>query len=141
MNATLLNGNHKESIINLAILLQQYESLLIHFRQTLINKMKDYTGVDPELVYFNLALLLSDSGDNNSAIHYLKRAIEVKNDFRSALFNLALILIDSHNYIEAEQYLNQLLTYHPNHTKSLLLIGNLYTNQLKDLDRAEKVCH
>ena len=62
LNSTLINGNHKESIVNLAILLQQNHSLLNPYRQILIEKMKTYSGSDPELIYFNLALLLSDSG-------------------------------------------------------------------------------
>ncbi|CAG2121381.1 unnamed protein product, partial [Medioppia subpectinata] len=63
-NSTLFNSNHKESIVNLAILLQQYEPILRPFKKTLIRTMKSYSGADPELVYFNLALLLSDAGDN-----------------------------------------------------------------------------
>jgi tetratricopeptide (TPR) repeat protein len=140
LNATLINANHKESLVNLAILTQQYQTLLKPFRKSLIEKMKQYSGIDRELVYFNLAILLTDEGDNESAVYYLKQAIHIKKDFRSALFNLALIMIENESYSEAEHYLNQLLEFHPNHTKSLLILANIYINQLKNLDRAEKVC-
>lgn len=138
-NATIANPFHKEALINLAILIQRNERTLAKFRPDLLEKMKNYNGAELELVYFNLALLLSDSGDNEAAIYYLNHAIEIKADFRSALFNLALILVENKRFLEAEKNLNHLLFYHPNHTKSLLLLGDLYINQFKNLDAAEKV--
>ncbi|XP_054166364.1 protein O-mannosyl-transferase Tmtc3-like [Oppia nitens] len=138
LNATVINVNHKESIVNLAILFQKHESILSSYRQTLIDLMMSYTGTETELVYYNLALLFADSGDNLMAIHYLKEAVRLKPNFRSALFNLALIFLNNYDYNEAEAYLRRLIDYYPDNTKSLLLIGNLYVNHLNDLERARQ---
>lgn len=57
----------------------------------------------------------------------------------SALFNLALLLADSQRPLEAAPYLNQLVKYHPDHIKGLILLGDIYINNIKDLDMAENV--
>ncbi|KAK8718553.1 hypothetical protein OTU49_014655, partial [Cherax quadricarinatus] len=65
-------------------------------------------------------------------------AIELKEDFRSALFNLALLLTDDLRPLEAAPFLNQLVKHHPDHVKGLILLGDIYINNIKDLDAAEK---
>lgn len=67
------------------------------------------------------------------------QAIELKEDFRSALFNLALLLTDDMRPLEAAPFLNQLVKHHPDHVKGLILLGDIYINNIKDLDAAEKV--
>lgn len=67
------------------------------------------------------------------------QAIELKEDFRSALFNLALLLTDDQRPLEAAPFLNQLVKHHPDHVKGLILLGDIYINNIKDLDAAEKV--
>ena len=67
------------------------------------------------------------------------QAIELKEDFRSALFNLALLLTDDSRPLEAAPFLNQLVKHHPDHVKGLILLGDIYINNIKDLDAAEKV--
>lgn len=74
-----------------------------------------------------------------SAEHFFRRAIHIKQDFRSALFNLALLLADDHRPLEAAPFLNQLVKYHPDHVKGLILLGDIYINNLKDIDAAESV--
>lgn len=69
----------------------------------------------------------------------LLQAIELKEDFRSALFNLALLLTDDQRPLEAAPFLNQLVKHHPDHVKGLILLGDIYINNIKDLDAAEKV--
>lgn len=73
------------------------------------------------------------------AEHFFRRAIHIKQDFRSALFNLALLLADDHRPLEAAPFLNQLVKYHPDHVKGLILLGDIYINNLKDIDAAESV--
>lgn len=63
----------------------------------------------------------------------------MKEDFRSALFNLALLLTDDQRPLEAAPFLNQLVKHHPDHVKGLILLGDIYINNIKDLDAAEKV--
>lgn len=58
---------------------------------------------------------------------------------RSALFNLALLLADDHRPLEAAPFLNQLVRHHPDHVKGLILLGDIYINNIKDLDAAENV--
>lgn len=84
-------------------------------------------------------MLAMDDRDIEEAEHYFRRAIHIKEDFRSALFNLALLLADDHRPLEAAPFLNQLVKYHPDHVKGLILLGDIYVNTLKDIDAAEHV--
>lgn len=43
--------------------------------------------------------------------------------------------------MESAPILHQLIRYHPNHVKGLILLGDLYVNQLRDLEAAEKCYH
>lgn len=138
VNATTINPFHKESLVNLAILIQRNNDSLKHLKESLIEKMKNYSGSDQQIVLFNLALLLADQNDNKQAVDYLKQAIQIENNFSSAIFNLAVILIEEKRFVEAEQYLHELLAHHSNHTKGLMLLGNLYFSQLNYI-RAEEV--
>lgn len=92
-----------------------------------------------ERVFFNLGMLAMDDRNIDEAEHYFRRAIHIKEDFRSALFNLALLLADDQRPLEAAPFLNQLVKYHPDHVKGLILLGDIYVNTLKDIDAAEHV--
>lgn len=80
-----------------------------------------------------------DEHNIDEAEQWFKRAVHLKHDFRSALFNLALLLADDKRPLEAAPFLNQLVKYHPNHVKGLILLGDIYINNIKDLDAAENV--
>lgn len=80
-----------------------------------------------------------DDQNIEEAEHYFRRAVHIKPDFRSALFNLALLLADDHRPLEAAPFLNQLVKYHSDHVKGLILLGDIYINNLKDIDAAENV--
>lgn len=80
-----------------------------------------------------------DEENVEEAEHWFRRAIQVKEDFRGALFNLALLLSDNNRPLDAEPVLNQLIIHHPEHTKGLILLGDIYVNFVKDLDAAEAV--
>jgi tetratricopeptide (TPR) repeat protein len=92
-----------------------------------------------ERVYFNLGMLAMDDRNTDEAENWFRRAVHLKQDFRSALFNLALLLADDHRPLEAAPFLNQLVKYHPDHIKGLILLGDIYINNIKDLDAAENV--
>lgn len=47
-------------------------------------------------------------------------------------------MIDEQRFFEAEMYLMQLIQYHPDHAKSLLLLGDIYI-EFTQLDKAEEV--
>ena len=66
-------------------------------------------------------------------------SVLLKPSFRSALFNLALLLSDTGRPLEAVPFLKQLVHYHTDHIKGLILLGDIYINSLKDLNAAEEV--
>lgn len=80
-----------------------------------------------------------DDHDSASAERWFRNAVALKEDFRSALFNLALLLADEQRPLEAAPFLNQLVRFHPDHVKGLILLGDIYINNIKDFDAAENV--
>lgn len=84
-------------------------------------------------------MLAMDENDVPAAEHWFRQAILIKEDFRAALFNLALLLADDHRPLQAAPFLNQLVRFHPDHVKALILLGDIYINNIKDLDAAENV--
>lgn len=98
-----------------------------------------FQGQKNERVFFNLGMLAMDEGDVPAAEHWFRQAILIKDDFRAALFNLALLLADDHRPLQAAPFLNQLVRFHPDHVKALILLGDIYINNIKDLDAAENV--
>jgi len=84
-------------------------------------------------------MLAMDEGDVPAAEHWFRQAILLKEIFRAALFNLALLLADDHRPLQAAPFLNQLVRFHPDHVKALILLGDIYINNIKDLDAAENV--
>jgi tetratricopeptide (TPR) repeat protein len=89
-------------------------------------------------VYFNLGMLGMDDGDSANAELWFKKAINIKPNFRSALFNLALLLNEQKRALEALPFLISLHSFYPDHVKGLILMGDIYTNHVKDLKAAEK---
>ncbi|XP_023212608.1 transmembrane and TPR repeat-containing protein 3-like, partial [Centruroides sculpturatus] len=95
-------------------------------------------GKASERVYFNLGMLAMDNRDVSEAEKCFRKAIELRDDFRSALFNLALLLSDAHRPFEAVPVLKQLLKNHPDHVKGLILLGDIYINHVRNLDAAKQ---
>ena len=129
--------DHSQALLNSAMLIQ--ESGSSHLRQIAVERLNKIVskGQVNERVYFNLGMLSMDGGNSESAEVWFRKAIELKTDFRSALFNLALLLSDSERPLEAAPFLHQLIKHHPNHTKGLILLGDIYINHLRDLEAAE----
>lgn len=130
---------HEQALLNSAILLQEFGRTELRqiARERLLKLLtKDETN---ERVHFNLGMLAMDDKNIEEAEHWFRRAVHLKNDFRSALFNLALLLADDQRPLEAAPFLNQLVKYHPDHIKGLILLGDIYINNIKDLDAAENV--
>lgn len=128
---------HEQALLNSAILLQELGRAELRkvARERLLKLLhKDSTN---ERVHFNLGMLAMDDRDTAGAEHWFRRAVQLKDDFRSALFNLALLLADDHRPLEAAPFLNQLVRFHPDHVKGLILLGDIYINNIKDLDAAE----
>ncbi|XP_061389627.1 protein O-mannosyl-transferase Tmtc3 [Musca vetustissima] len=135
-----LYPEHEQALLNSAILLQEMGGPEARqLSRERLHKILQKNG-DNEKVYFNLGMLAMDEMDFEAAEQYFKRAIHLKEDFRSALFNLALLLADANRPLDAVPFLNQLIRHHPDHIKGLILLGDIYINHMKDLDAAE-ICY
>lgn len=93
-----------------------------------------------ERVYFHLGMFAMNSKQYEQAEQYFRNAIQIRTDFRSATFNLALLLSNANRHLEAVPYLEQLIHYHPDHTKGLTLLCDIMINQIKNMDQAE-ICY
>lgn len=132
-----LYPEHEQALLNSAILLQEMGSQQDRQKsRERLHKVLAKNG-DNEKVFFNLGMLAMDESDFDAAEQYFKRAIHIKEDFRSALFNLALLLADANRPLDAVPFLNQLIRHHTDHIKGLILLGDIYINHMKDLDAAE----
>lgn len=89
--------------------------------------------------YFNLGMLAMDTNENEAAEKWLHKAIGLHAGFRSALFNLALLYSQSNREMDALPVLDELLRYHPQHIKGLILKGDILMNNKKDTQGA-KAC-
>nr|XP_050041249.1 protein O-mannosyl-transferase Tmtc3-like isoform X1 [Dermacentor andersoni] len=133
-----LDPDHEQALMNSAILIQ--ESGNSKLRQLAFERLELLLrkGKTNERVYFNLGMLSMDDKKMEEAERWFHSAIQVKADFRSALFNLALLLTDSNRPLEAVPHLQKLLESHPDHIKGLILLGDIYINHIKDLDKAQQ---
>ncbi|VVC41584.1 Hypothetical protein CINCED_3A005366 [Cinara cedri] len=129
--------DHEQALLNSAILLQELGQANLRklAEKRLLRLLSN--GQKNERVFFNLGMLAMDEGDVPAAEHWFRQAILIKEDFRAALFNLALLLADDHRPLQAAPFLNQLVRFHPDHIKALILLGDIYINNIKDLDAAE----
>lgn len=89
--------------------------------------------------YFNLGMLAMDANENEEAERWMQEAIRLQPGFRSALFNLALLYSQSQRELDALPVLEELLRYHPEHVKGLILKGDILMNHRKDT-RGAKAC-
>lgn len=89
--------------------------------------------------YFNLGMLAMDDKKDVEAEVWMKKAISLQPNFRSALFNLALLYSQTAKELMALPILEDLLRYYPDHTKGLILKGDILMNQKKDIAGA-KMC-
>lgn len=89
--------------------------------------------------YFNLGMLAMDANENVAAEHWMRKAIGLQAGFRSALFNLALLYSQSKRELDALPVLDELLRHHPEHSKGLVLKGDILMNHKKDTHGA-KAC-
>lgn len=88
--------------------------------------------------YFNLGMLAMDDKKDVEAEAWMKKAIRLQPNFRSALFNLALLYSQTSKELMALPVLEDLLKYYPDHTKGLILKGDILMNQKKDIVGAKQ---
>ena len=129
---------NKDALINLAIMVQTYPQFMGELKETIKKLLEDYKGPEEERMWFNLALIYADEGNNLMAEQCLRKSIDIREDFVSALFNLAVILYEEERLFEAEIYLTKLLSFDERHRKSLLLLTEIF-HKFGQLDKAEEV--
>ncbi|OXB73559.1 UNVERIFIED_CONTAM: hypothetical protein H355_006568 [Colinus virginianus] len=133
-----LNPMHKLALFNSALLMQ--ESGNAHLRPEAKQRLLNYVKEEPQDAngYFNLGMLAMDDKKDMEAEAWMKKAIKLQPNFRSALFNLALLYSQTAKELMALPILEDLLKYYPDHTKGLILKGDILMNQKKDIVGAKK---
>ncbi|KAM4747156.1 protein O-mannosyl-transferase TMTC3 [Rhinophrynus dorsalis] len=133
-----LNPKHKLALFNSALLMQ--ESGIARLRPEARRRLMTYIKEEPHDAngYFNLGMLAMDEKKDTEAETWMKKAIQLQHGFRSALFNLALLYSQTSRELEALPVLDELLRYYPEHTKGLILKGDILMNQKKDIKGAKK---
>ncbi|XP_061871977.1 protein O-mannosyl-transferase TMTC3 [Colius striatus] len=134
-----LNPTHKLALFNSALLMQ--ESGEARLRPEAKQRLLHYVKEEPQDAngYFNLGMLAMDDKKDTEAEAWMKKAIKLQPNFRSALFNLALLYSQTAKELMALPVLEDLLRYYPDHTKGLILKGDILMNQKKDIVGA-KTC-
>ncbi|NWR29339.1 TMTC3 protein, partial [Tachuris rubrigastra] len=134
-----LNPSHKLALFNSALLMQ--ESGDARLRPEAKERLLHYVKEEPQDAngYFNLGMLAMDDKKDTEAEAWMKKAIRLQPNFRSALFNLALLYSQTAKELMALPVLEDLLRYYPDHTKGLILKGDILMNQKKDIVGA-KMC-
>ena len=151
--ALMIDPEHIQALTNSAVLMQEtgkpgfrptaYKRLFIVLDKLVSDKdgeqgQESIVAAGADRVYFNLGMLGMDDGDTKNAEVWFKQAVQLKQGFRSALFNLALLLNEQKRPLEALPYLEELLFHHSDHIKGLILLGDIYTNHVRDLSKAEE---
>ncbi|XP_071313305.1 protein O-mannosyl-transferase TMTC3 isoform X2 [Trachinotus anak] len=138
-HALELNPRHKLALFNSALLMQ--ESGEPKFWPEANRRFLNYVEEEPDDAngYFNLGMLAMDANENAAAERWMRKAIGLQAGFRSALFNLALLYSQSKREVDALPVLDELLRYHPEHIKGLILKGDILMNHKKDT-RGAKAC-
>ncbi|XP_076445747.1 protein O-mannosyl-transferase TMTC3-like [Babylonia areolata] len=137
--ALRINPDHTQSLYNSAILMQ--ESGNPNERAEASRRLKKLQQGDPKdpKIYFNTAMLAMDEKQFDLAEVNFRKSIELDPKFRSAMFNLALLLVnDLKRPLDAVPVLEQLLQHYPDHSKGLILMGDINVNVLKNLEAAEQ---
>lgn len=138
-HALELSPRHKLALFNSALLMQ--ESGDPKFWPEANRRFLLYVEEEPQDAngYFNLGMLAMDANEDEAAERWMKKAIRLQPGFRSALFNLALLYSQAKRETDALPVLDELLRYHPEHIKGLILKGDILMNHKKDTQGA-KVC-
>ncbi|XP_052087258.1 protein O-mannosyl-transferase TMTC3-like [Mytilus californianus] len=131
--------DHWQSLYNSAIMIQEHGN--VNDWPELERRLQHLEKKNPNdpKIYFTMGMLDMDRKDYVSAEKHIKKCLQYEPTFRSALFNLALMLVNNLNKpLEALPYLNTLLQNYPDHTKGMMLLGDINVNVQKDLDSADK---
>ena len=137
-----INPNHQNSLLVSARIIQDEEiDQMNGVALERLSRLVQLGKCDPA-VYFNLAMLSVKANNNELARHYFEKAILQKKSFAEAHYNLALVLVKelhllnnntvqySTNLKQAIFHLKKVLSIKPYHIKSMLVLGDLYAEEL-----------
>ncbi|KAJ6218957.1 hypothetical protein RDWZM_004769 [Blomia tropicalis] len=136
--------NHEKSLLASARIIQDED--LNQYVEVAINRLTKLIqlGKGDSTVLFNLAMFAVKVGNNVEARKLFERAIDQRPTFSEAHYNLALLLVkglDSRMIVEVENermsnvhlaiwHLKKVLTINPKHVKSMLVLGDLYADEI-----------
>lgn len=141
-----LNPFHQDSLFASARIIQDEE--IDRLNGVAFDRLAqlELLGKHDAAIYFNLAMLSLKADNNDLARHYFEKAISEKQSFAEAHYNLALVFVkELHslgNNTDQQTATVQLALFHlkrvlaikPKHVKSMLVLGDLYAEQLSLLD-------
>ncbi len=120
------------------------EALLAHQQGNLEKAKQVYEQVLAESnipeIRNNLANILLQQPDYQSAIFHLQQALLLVPDYQDALYNLALAFLQSNEMTKAHEQLNLLLQSHPDHKKALQLLAKIHFEK-KEYQLAREYFH
>jgi tetratricopeptide (TPR) repeat protein len=86
--------------------------------------------------YYNLALAASQAGSLDVSLSAYETALVLKPESADARYNFALLLQQSNYPLDAAGELQRILATHPAECRAHLALGNLYSQQFRQADKA-----
>lgn len=109
---------------------KNYEEAVTAFRNEAKNK--ETYSLD-----YHFALALYESGQKQTALQYLKKALEKKPNYIKATYLIGITASDLEILDKAEEYLNQSTHYAPSWALPYLELGKIYEKQFK-MEKAQE---
>lgn len=138
-----LNPHHEGSLLASARIIQDED---IHQLNSVAFERLNHLvrlGKGDESVFFNLAMLAIKGQHYSQAKQLFEKAISIRHSFTEAHYNLALLLIkdlnsagEQRNFEQAVYHLKLVLSINPKHVKSMLVLGDLFAEELNQLDQS-----
>lgn len=128
-----IDPENLQAIYNTALAYQylsDFENAIVAYEKCISLNTEYYSA------YFNCAHIYHISGDFDKSIQYYEKAFTLNND-AEILIQLGQVLTDNGNINEAINRFNQVLSFAPNHEKTLFLLAQLYYEN-EDYITAEK---
>ncbi|XP_022702001.1 transmembrane and TPR repeat-containing protein CG4050-like isoform X3 [Varroa jacobsoni] len=152
-----LDPSHQRALLSLSMCVQNISE--VRFRRRLVDRVEEIaltTSDAPgqrtlplENVWFNLAMACvqhaSQSSQPSCSLDrgevFFRRALALRPNFRSALFNLGVLLFEQRRITDSVIVLEQLVTWHPDHVKGLMLLADIHMIHRQDKNKAKLFYH
>ena len=111
----------------------KYQTIITHFRRSLALYPKNYQTIN------DLGTVYLFMGKNyDSAVYFLKSAIELDSTMQPAWVNLGMAYRDQKQFSKALECYEHILKVNPNQIKAVFAMADVY-NDMGDFDRAVKM--